>query len=201
MFTPAAVATDDRLRPWLVLVCLDRALVAPPHMTRADGTRGPLPVVELTADAVATELPDLRESWAWAHAQVTRDDAAGPVAGDASLYDPILNLSRLLCPRHLVRGRSYVACLVPAFDARRTTWSDRSAAVPARNRPAVDDRPGLGRRQPHAAWCCRSTTTGSSPRDPQATSRSSPSGWTRSSARRRSGMRRCTSGMPIRPFP
>lgn len=117
MFTPAGAGVDDRLRPWLVLVCVDRAVVDPPHLASADGARPPLPVIELTAPAVASELPDLRESWAWAHGQVTTGNAAGPVTPSALAEAPVLNVSRLVCPRRLRPGRQYVACLVPAFDA------------------------------------------------------------------------------------
>ena len=64
LFSPAAAA-DDRLRPWLVLVVVpaDAASVA------ADSGR-PGPVLTIPA-AAGTELPDLDQSWAWAHVQVT----------------------------------------------------------------------------------------------------------------------------------
>ena len=67
LFTPAAPGTaKTRLRPWLVLVAV----------RRQDGVRlapnpgGPLPVLELAAPPAAAELPDLSQSWAWAHAQI-----------------------------------------------------------------------------------------------------------------------------------
>ena len=62
LFTPASAGGNERLRPWLVLVCVDRSIVDPPQMTSSGGRRGPLPVIELTSAAVASELPDLRES-------------------------------------------------------------------------------------------------------------------------------------------
>lgn len=117
MFTPAAPGASERLRPWLVLVCVDRAVVDPPHLARDGGARGPLPVIELDAAAVASELPDLRESWAWAHSQVATDDEAGPVTPTGLAGAPILNVSRLVCPRRLEPRHQYVACVVPAFDA------------------------------------------------------------------------------------
>jgi hypothetical protein len=117
LFTPAAPGTNERLRPWLVLVCVDRAVVDPPHVTASGGTRGPLPVIELSPAAVASELPDLRESWAWAHTQVSTDDAAGSVTPSGLAGAPTLNVSRLVCPRRLQPGHQYVACVVPAFDA------------------------------------------------------------------------------------
>jgi hypothetical protein len=117
MFTPAAADANQRLRPWVVLICVDRAVVDPPHVTTSGGARGPLPVVELTAAAVASELPDLAESWGWAHTQVASDDSAGPVTPPGLAAAPTLNVSRLLCPRRLHPGRQYIACVVPAFDA------------------------------------------------------------------------------------
>jgi hypothetical protein len=97
LFTPARAA-GDRLRPWLCLVVVRRE-----HgILQPAGTR-PLPV--LRVDDAAAELPDLAQSWAWAHAQ----DSA----------DPALALSRLVCPRLLVPRQQYLAAVVPAFDAGR----------------------------------------------------------------------------------
>jgi hypothetical protein len=115
-FTPARPGAGDRLRPWLVLVCVDRAVVSPPQVSLQGGVRGPLPVLQVPSSAVATELPDLRESWGWAHTQVATEEGAGPVDGAQLDRDPALNVSRLVCPRRLQPGKRYVACLVPAFD-------------------------------------------------------------------------------------
>ena len=67
LFTPAA-ADDDRLRPWLVLVVL------PADAATLDRERR---MLTIPADA-GTQLPDLDQSWAWAHVQVTA--AGDPVA-------------------------------------------------------------------------------------------------------------------------
>jgi len=69
LFTPAS-ASAGRLRPWLCLVVVREQpgvqLVAP--------TRGSLPVLTIGAPALPEEeLPDLDESWAWAHAQLATD--------------------------------------------------------------------------------------------------------------------------------
>jgi hypothetical protein len=139
MFTPAAPGTNDGLRPWIVLVCVDRAVVDPPHVTTSDGARGPLPVIELTAAAVSSELPDLAESWAWAHTQVATDDDAGPVTPAGLAAEPTLNVSRLVCPRRLHPGRQYVACVVPAFDA-----GVRRGLTGAQPSPPGAEAPSLG---------------------------------------------------------
>jgi hypothetical protein len=110
LFTPA-VPKGERLRPWLVLVVV----------RRRDGVRldrqasGPLPVLEIGGPARgADELPDLAQSWAWAHAQI-----AGIPAGQspAQIVDgsPGLACSRLVCPRRLEPATAYLACVVPAF--------------------------------------------------------------------------------------
>jgi hypothetical protein len=114
LFTPARATPEQRLRPWLVLVVVDLERVKAPKML----PKRPLPVLEVASAVMATELPDLAESWGWAHAQVLR--AGGDLR--AELRDsPALNVSRLVCPRRLEPGKRYAACLVPAFEpgARR----------------------------------------------------------------------------------
>ncbi|HEY1291653.1 MAG TPA: hypothetical protein VGJ60_01055 [Chloroflexota bacterium] len=115
MFTPAAADAQDRLRPWLVLVVLERQtgveITAQPEQ--------PLPVLHIRPPARPTvELPDLNESWAWAHAQV-----AGNLVGttlEATLANnPERTVSRLLCPRRLDPNTGYLACVVPAFELGR----------------------------------------------------------------------------------
>lgn len=113
MFTPVGAPESQRLAPWLVLVCVDADVVDSPRVE--PGT--PLPRITVDGADAEGELPDLRESWAWAHTQVVRDDAAGPVSGADLAAEPTLNVSRLVCPRRLRPGRTYHACLVPAFDA------------------------------------------------------------------------------------
>ena len=109
LFTPAAPAAPamDRLRPWLVLVALkadefDLPAIAP----------RPLPAIDVGRLAA---LPDLADSWNWAHVQVS---------GDAALADALASapgnvISRLLCPRRLDPETSYTAFLVPAFEIGR----------------------------------------------------------------------------------
>jgi hypothetical protein len=105
--TPAPGDALGRIRPWLCLVVVRR--------DRAELAAGePLPVMTVTV--AAEELPDLGDSWAWAHAQIA--DVGEPL--DRVLAErPELTLSRLVCPRRLAAGTSYLACLVPAFEAGR----------------------------------------------------------------------------------
>ena len=116
MFTPARAGDLDRLQPWLVLVCVDRSVVAPPAALPGSKGGGPLPVIRISAQDVPNELPDLKESWAWGHTQVMVKDTDPKLTKDTIDKDPRLNVSRLVCPRRLQPGRRYIACLVPAFD-------------------------------------------------------------------------------------
>jgi hypothetical protein len=101
VLTPAR-ATNGRLRPWLVLIVLDA-----PTATVLDGD--PLPFVE----AEIAQLPDLRDSWGWAHVQQSVGE--GPLAGGG--LATAAALARLVCPRHLRSNRTYLAALVPAFSS------------------------------------------------------------------------------------
>jgi len=103
LFTPAAPGTArTRLRPWLVLIAV----------RRGDGVKLGGNVLELSTPAA--ELPDLSQSWAWAHTQIT-GLPAGTRAADLLTSDPGRACSRLVCPRRLEPDTGYLACLVPAF--------------------------------------------------------------------------------------
>jgi hypothetical protein len=120
MLTPARANTTDHVRPWLVLVVVERAKVASPVLQAGQ----PLPSISLTAEQVKTELPDLSESWLWGHSQaVSTVDAANPSAVQMLSTEmqklPERNVSRLVCPRRLTPRTDYVACIVPATDGGR----------------------------------------------------------------------------------
>lgn len=126
MFTPAQ-AVGQRLSPWLVLVVFDRAHVRLPRMTAG----APLPRITVPQAVAPQELPDLDESWMWAHAQ-----AASTVATEAQLEaelasTPERNVSRLVSPRRLEPSRDYFACLVPAFDVGRRRGLHEALGVDA----------------------------------------------------------------------
>jgi hypothetical protein len=103
LFTPAA-PNGDKLRPWLVLIVLADGEFTPP--TQAPN---PLPVIQVSS---VGSLPDLTESWNWAHTQISGDT---PLA-EAIASAPGTVISRLLCPRRLDPETGYTAFLVPAFD-------------------------------------------------------------------------------------
>ena len=113
VFTPAKADAAGKLRPWLCLIVVRKQegvrLRTEHHL--------PLRVLEIEPPALPeAELPDLSESWAWAHVQIagSRRDAASLKAALAG--DPALTVSRLLCPRRLDPATEYLACVVPAFE-------------------------------------------------------------------------------------
>lgn len=146
LFTPAAADAQNRVRPWLGLVVVEKQ----------DGVRivtdrdRPLPVLEIRSPAhPAAELPDLGESWGWAHAQVAGSLTTGPSLDQVLASHPERTVGRLICPRRLEPSRSYLACVVPTFDVGRkaglglpVTDADAATLQPAwQGTPATLDLP------------------------------------------------------------
>ena len=116
MFTPASANGQGQLRPWLVLAVVENRA----GVTIGVQPEALLPVLQITTPtSAADELPDLEESWAWAHAQVITENNDINEITDEVVNGHDLNVSRLICPRRLKANRRYFACLVPAFEAGR----------------------------------------------------------------------------------
>ena len=125
LFTPAQADATGRLRPWVCLVVVRKQDGV---SLQTNKNRSGLPVLEIGPPArPGVELPDLSESWAWGHSQVTGsarladlrvlgDDRVADALKSALAGDPALTISRLLCPRRLDPSTDYLACLVPAFE-------------------------------------------------------------------------------------
>lgn len=112
LFTPAKADGSNKLRPWLCLIVVRKQLGVTLSRDRANQ----LPVLEIASPANPDlELPNLSESWAWAHAQVVGAKRDFESLKNSLAGDPALTLSRLLCPRRLDPATDYLACLVPAF--------------------------------------------------------------------------------------
>ncbi len=140
MFTPAAGGVQDRLRPWLVLIVVEQQDGVSVRVARDR----PLPQLVIEAPALpAHELPDLSESWAWAHAHVVEGSAPASVPDELRDH-PDLNVSRLLCPRRLAEGRDYYACLVPAFEVGRLAGLGLAVPDAATTAPAWGGSGGVG---------------------------------------------------------
>jgi hypothetical protein len=103
-FSPA-IPSGAALRPWLCLVAVKQQ----PGVTLAPRGNS-LPLLQFSPPATpVSELPDLDEITSWAHAQVNGADASGLTAAGS--------LSRMICPRQLEPNTSYLACLVPTYNA------------------------------------------------------------------------------------
>ena len=115
LFTPAKPGAGERLRPWICLVVVRKR----PSVTLGRTETSPLSVLEFTSP-VAEDLPDLDESWAWAHAQVVGSATdTVPTLKGAIENAPARTVSRLVCPRRLDPDVAYIACVVPAFEVGR----------------------------------------------------------------------------------
>lgn len=126
LFTPAAplkqTGPDKRsgLRPWIALIVLPEGEFEGPYSQ--GGT-------SLSSIRVSTtELPDLSESWAWAHAQVAGHEA-GSVAEAVRRFSTG-TCSRLICPRRLEEHKAFRAFVVPAFEGGRRTGLGQSLSNP-----------------------------------------------------------------------
>jgi hypothetical protein len=144
---PAPPAGSHRLLPWICLVVVPDA----------EGITLDRPAGTLTIESPADfrrELPDLADAWAWAHVQYTGNldaDATGttpPPSGTVHAAvtaaatqlaaNPASVLSRLLCPRQLASDTSYLACVVPTFEAGRVAGLGGSPDPTAAAGPAWD---------------------------------------------------------------
>jgi hypothetical protein len=116
LFTPLGPGQNARLRPWLCLATVraqDGVAVAP-----AAGRPLPRLLISPPADA-SQELPDLTESWAWAHAQAASGDSTAAAVSGALTGGSQLSLARLISPRRLAPNTDYIACVVPTFEIGR----------------------------------------------------------------------------------
>ena len=134
LFSPATPDGARRLRPWICLI------VVPKERAVLKTNQQPLPTITCSRE----ELPDLDQSWAWAHAQIVGEQRSTPDPSPRATLQQILNdhpertLSRLLAPRRLDPNTAYYACLVPTYDVGRKaglgepiTPEDEQALKPA----------------------------------------------------------------------
>jgi hypothetical protein len=125
-YTPAA-PVQSRLRAWIALL----VLTAEEFSVRE--RPGELAVLTPGPRAV---LPPVTETWAWAHAQLSRVVAAAGDVHDEIERSPDSSLSRVLCPRRLLPETAYHAFLVPAFEAGRLVGLGRDPSQTPAQRPA-----------------------------------------------------------------
>ena len=166
LLTPAKANNAGTLRPWLCLVVVKKQ----DGVTLHTGAKLLLPKLEIKSPANPDdELPDLSESWAWAHAQVAGSSSDKTSLQNSLAGDPAMTVSRLLCPRRLDPLTHYIACVVPTFDLGKKA----GLGLPIRR-----DKEGNEEKALNPAWvperhrcCCRSISTGNSEREQPETSK------------------------------
>lgn len=123
-YTPANPDTSTqnkarRLRPWLTLLVLKETEFE--LQENPDGL-AVLMINDSTKDSI---FPKHTETWAWAHVQMNQPlvngsgNALTNEVNNALEEDPDNGISRLLCPRKLVKSTAYTAFLIPAFETGR----------------------------------------------------------------------------------
>jgi hypothetical protein len=122
-------AAGNRLRPWLVAIAL-----RPEEFEFVELGGALLPVIRVLSPRAS--LPELAQSWAWAHVHVSRDvDPALPV-DELVRTRPDASFSRLLCARRLADNTVYHLFLVPAYEAGRLAGLGEAPAASPWNRLA-----------------------------------------------------------------
>lgn len=113
----------EKVTPWISLVVLKRGM----EFEELSGSECGVPLIRVKE---ANVLPDLGDSWAWAHVQlsaVITDEAGNEIdpsqaeryeekVRELALNQPGLICSRLLCPRKLVENTLYSAFIVPTYN-------------------------------------------------------------------------------------
>ncbi|EJN34822.1 hypothetical protein PMI35_00389 [Pseudomonas sp. GM78] len=107
LLTPNAPNEHHQLKPWINLIVLEDC-----HKNNDWEIKPGAPNPTLTVSPKL--LPDLNQSWAWAHVQVATDGRAADLLKDWESNSGLI-ISRLICPRKLEKNHSWVACVVPTF--------------------------------------------------------------------------------------
>ncbi len=125
---PAIAPTGhrDRLRPFICLI----ALKAPDGEDNVGeyeeldpASDRPLPAIEVKPQNGKLPLPDLDQSWAWAHVQVTteKQELTPDEFADILENSPHLVTSNLMCPRKLEENVLYHIFIVSTLESCRLT--------------------------------------------------------------------------------
>lgn len=124
-FTPTKENTSENLQPWIALIVLEDGEFKEEGTTEGDeqGKRPDKQLPPVISEVSTSSLPDLSETWRWAHVQVT--DEANKEISDLELKKIMLDepeqiISRLMCARRLKSGTKYHAFVVPTFRCGRS---------------------------------------------------------------------------------
>jgi hypothetical protein len=129
-FTPDKEDANDNLQPWIALIVLEDGEFKE-EGTNEGGEQSKRPDKQLPpviSEVSTSSLPNLSESWRWAHIQVTGE--ANKEFSDSELTNIIQDeperiISRLMCTRRLKSGTKYHAFVVPTFRCGRSVGLGR----------------------------------------------------------------------------
>lgn len=104
-----------RLRPWLTLVVLGEGEF---QFKPSNEKKGLLPQI---TQVNVSNLPNLDQSWAWAHVQIVGEmaDNSNETIQSILKKDSQRIISRILSPRYMQTNQKYHAFLVPTFERGR----------------------------------------------------------------------------------
>ncbi|MGD1890820.1 MAG: hypothetical protein ACFB15_09525 [Cyclobacteriaceae bacterium] len=132
----------SRLRPWLTLVVLCEGEF---QFNPSNEEKGLLPQI---TQVNISNLPNLDQSWAWAHVQIVGElaDASSKSIQSILEKNPQRIISRILSPRYLQTNQRYHSFLVPTFERGRLQGlgilDNKSQPVPARQNAWEQQRGG-----------------------------------------------------------
>jgi hypothetical protein len=117
-YTPARPVREEerkkgRLSPWIALIVLEEDEFEGPTPTNS----GSLPQIEIKKPK--NSLPDLKQSWAWAHTQIVQELENEASFKEILDHEPYKVTSRVLSLRKLKKNTGYSAFLVPTFELGR----------------------------------------------------------------------------------
>jgi hypothetical protein len=117
-YTPAGAVTE-KLTPWLALIALKED-----EFTLSSTTDGRT-IVTLTDASLEDAFHQETQHWAWGHVHLNTeltatgiDDQISEVTSELEA-DPDTGVSRLLCPRKLIKETNYTVFLIPAYETGR----------------------------------------------------------------------------------
>ncbi|HXU81446.1 MAG TPA: hypothetical protein VN914_08610 [Polyangia bacterium] len=118
-YTPAravgnAAQSTDKLRPWFNLIVLEEGTELTEDRIKPSGADRKLPQITVQQKF----LPNLSESWAFAHTQIKGAPPSDGFKG-SDLTAPGAALARVMAPRSLKIQTAYRALLVPTFERGR----------------------------------------------------------------------------------
>jgi hypothetical protein len=124
-------AGGPRIRPWIVLLALK-----PSEFEFLNQGDAPSPRIRVANPAAS--LPNLSQSWAFAHVHVGRGDALSPDLAGLIATRPDRHHARLMCLRRLEPNTAYTLMLVPATEASRLAGLGVGGPVEPFDKPAWD---------------------------------------------------------------